>query len=770
MTRRSRTQGFFLASVALFLASAFIPSGTGTGPRDVSRLLGLGSVAPDSLPYWLFFSESGWAEVQRPGRLEEIPGRVRVKSQWLTALSVDVPADRVSHLGRVPGVEGVRPVGRLRGSAAVRGLPSGRRGTAPPPYVMAPVQADTTYGQLGTIMDRLEIPPVHGLGFLGTGTRIGILDGHFFSGHAVLRGAPPLAVRDFVEEDASVEPRPEDPEGSADHGTGLWSIISADLPGFLTGAAPGSQLLLARIRSDDDPLTADEDRWVAGLEWLESQGARVVLSGVAFRNFGEGGYTAEELDGDVAPATTAADEAARRGVLVVAPVGNGGPAQGTLGSPADGDSVLAVGSINTSGILSAFSARGPTSDGRPKPDLVAPGEEIPVATGSNDNGIAETQGTEFAAALLAGAAALFVEAYPERGPVGIVRALELSVVQLAGSSVGMPRVAPAVLFPDGVAALPLQEVTPEGRVTSLAPQFRWNVPTTHPLGLPVTFHLEIAGDSLFQEVLLSDSVVGTFARRLQEALPPRREVYWRLEARSIQGVSRFSAPSGPIQVPAWVSLDVLNDPRGTEIAEPQPDFRWTSVDLPGPSGPFTFELQVASDRDGEVIQSYSGLQDEHQRLEEPLPFNVPFRWSVIAETRTGAVDTVTSAGPFVVTGGENPPVTILYQNFPNPFPNQEVGASETRIWFDLAEHSRVELAVYDMRGRLVRTLIPARGCGPTELPPGLYGREEGPTPDPCTTLSWNGRDDGGRRVAPGVYLLRLQAGGVVEVRRVVFWP
>lgn len=702
--------------------------------------------------------------------MDQIPGTVRVTSRWLEALTVDVPADGVSALAKVPGVRRVVPVRRLKapGSSQDAWVPLE---TPPSRALSGPAQVDTTYGQLWPILRKLAIPPVHELGISGTGTRIGILDGHFFPGHALVRGRPPLAVKDFVEGDGSVEPKPGDPMGSADHGTGLWSLISGNLPGTLTGSAPGSDILLARVTSDGDSFTADEDRWVAGLEWLEAQGARVVLSGVSFRNFDQGGYGGGELDGDVAPATIAADEAARRGVLLVTPMGNGGPGPGTLGSPADGDSVLSVGSVSLFGIPSDFSARGPTSDGRQKPELWAPGEMVPVATTSGDDSMAEAQGTEFAGALLAGAAALFVEAYPERGPMDIVRALEASIGPSPpmGPSNGVPNVAAAVLFPEGISAFPLEEVTPDGQVTSLAPQFRWNVPVTHPLGLPVTFTLEVAGDSLFQEVLISDTVVGTFARRLPEALPPEREVFWRVQARSAQGVGRATPTHGPYQVPAWVSLDVLNDPSGTQIADPQPDFRWTAVELPGPAGPLTFELQVFSDREGEVIQSYPGLEGENHRPDEPLPFNVPLRWSVIAEARTGAVDTVTSAAPFVVTGGENPPITILYQNFPNPFPNEDVAGTETRIWFDLAEESRVDLAVYDMRGRLVRTLIPSRGCGPTTLPPGLYGRESGPPPDPCTTLTWDGRDDGGRQVGSGVYLLRLQAGGVTEVRRVVFW-
>ncbi len=729
----------------------------------------VGHPPPDSTAYWLFLGQDAWEASGAPRGLIGIPGRVRTRSRWLRAVSVVVPDHRVSELAEFPGVREVLPVRRLMAPRNAEGDRGGKvRPPSPSPLPLA--RADTLYGELGPALHVLEVPAAHSLGFRGAGTRIGVLDGFFFPDHVSLRSHPPIAVRDFVDEDGSVEPGLEDPPGAASHGTALWSLLSGDWPGTLTGAAPEAGILLARIQSETDPVGADEDRWVEGLEWLETQGARIVLSGVGFRNFDDGAYTLEDLNGNVAPASRAADEAARRGVLVVAPIGNGGPGFQTLQSPADGDSVLAVGAVNAVGTPLPFSARGPTADGRVKPDLMAPGEALSVASGLADETVDVVQGTEFAAALLAGAAALFVEAYPERGPMGVLQALEISAISHYLAFTRVPRVAPAILFPEGVWASPLQEVNAQGQVTSLAPQFQWNVPTLHPLGLPVTFHLEFSEDSLFQGTLLRDSVVGTFARRLQEPLPPRTRLFWRVEARSTQGVGWATPPQGPLEVPSWVSLDVLNDPSGTQVTDPQPEFRWRAMELPGPTGPVSFELQILLDREGEVIQSYPALGEEYHRIGEPLPFNLPLRWRVIAQARAGAADTVASAGPFVVTGGANPPITILYQNFPNPFPNPDNGIRETRIWFDLAKQSAVELAVYDMRGRLVRSLIPGRGCGPMELPPGLYGREEGPSSDPCATFAWDGQDERGRSVSPGVYLLRLRAGGVVEVRRVVYWP
>jgi hypothetical protein len=351
----------------------------------------------------------------------------------------------------------------------------------------------------------------------------------------------------------------------------------------------------------------------------------------------------------------------------------------------------------------------------------------------------------------------------------LLRILEASVAVASTGGAGMPDAASAILFPRGVLPLPLEEIDGEGHITNLAPRFRWTAPSLHPVGLPTTFFLELSEDSLFRSVQLSDSVVGTFGRRVPVPLPPRARLFWRVRARSIQEVERATEPQGPILVPSWATLEILNDPAGSELADRRPVFRWSSPELLPPAGHLVFDLQIVSDRQLDVLQSYQGLEEKEFRVPDPLPFNVPLRWRVIARDGGGRADTVTSAGPFVVTSGANPPATILYQNFPNPFPSREMGLDETRIWFDLAHASRVELAVYDLRGRLVRQLVPRRDCPPAELPAGLYGREDGTRDGPCQSFSWDGLDDRDREVPPGVYLLRLKADGVVDIRRMVFW-
>jgi hypothetical protein len=112
-----------------------------------------------------------------------------------------------------------------------------------------------------------------------------------------------------------------------------------------------------------------------------------------------------------------------------------------------------------------------------------------------------------------------------------------------------------------------------------------------------------------------------------------------------------------------------------------------------------------------------------------------------------------------------PPVTLLYQNFPNPFP--ALGQDATCLSFDLATASEVQLDILDLRGNPVRRLVPGAGLGPV-LAPGRYGRSDagGAPCDP--RLMWDGRADNGRAVPAGIYLYKLRASGVTQFRRIVF--
>ena len=102
---------------------------------------------------------------------------------------------------------------------------------------------------------------------------------------------------------------------------------------------------------------------------------------------------------------------------------------------------------------------------------------------------------------------------------------------------------------------------------------------------------------------------------------------------------------------------------------------------------------------------------------------------------------VTSSGPTGV--GDTPRVLTLNQNYPNPF------NPSTTITFNLPHSGATSLIVYDVRGRLVRTLIDG-------------GLQAGPQ-----NLEWDGRNNAGQQVASGVYMYRLTFGNIVQQKKMV---
>ena len=90
-----------------------------------------------------------------------------------------------------------------------------------------------------------------------------------------------------------------------------------------------------------------------------------------------------------------------------------------------------------------------------------------------------------------------------------------------------------------------------------------------------------------------------------------------------------------------------------------------------------------------------------------------------------------------------PTVNSLSQNHPNPF------NPSTTIQYGLVSAEQTTIAVYNVRGELVQTLVDGR------LPAGWH------------TVEWNGRDKRGNPVASGVYLYRMRAGSFVETKKLV---
>jgi hypothetical protein len=162
--------------------------------------------------------------------------------------------------------------------------------------------------------------------------------------------------------------------------------------------------------------------------------------------------------------------------------------------------------------------------------------------------------------------------------------------------------------------------------------------------------------------------------------------------------------------------------------------------------------------------NFTSLTDTMFSIPVSLERNTAYRWLLTAHAGSDT-SIIRSQGSFLVVDLGMPTSTLLYQNFPNPFPAG--GRDSTCLWFDLPISGNVELDILDLRGHPVRHFVP----GPDfqgVLPPGRYGRGStgGGICDP--RLMWDGRADDGHPLPAGVYLAKLKAPGLIVFKRIVF--
>lgn len=770
------------AGLVATLAAALAAAAPAQVPRALSPRLALLATRPDtSALVWVVAQPwSGLDDLA--ARIVAAGGRVRHLSRFVHAVSAVVPSGALGELARLRDVRRVQPVAVYRRPAEPD--PPVYHRSDPPASPSADVSAarrdaglavspagrlggaDSTYGPGAWALELLNVPPLHTLGLRGAGVRVAILDGGFNTLHPFLSAASVVAQRDFVYGDSVVRDEPGEAQGEMAHGTATWSLIGADAPGTLVGAAPAARFLLAKTEFGPTERRTEEDNWVAAVEWADSIGVDIISSSLGYLSFDDGfAYTPAQLNGDFAVTTIAADSAAARGTLVVVSAGNGGPGPRTIGTPADGDSVVAVGAVDSVGRITSFSSRGPTADGRIKPDVAAPGSLVTVA--ARDSGVTLGSGTSLAAPLVAGVAALVQGTRPGRPAADLHRGLLAASSHRAAPNDslgwGIPDALKLLVFPAGLVLLgPTDSVL--GTVT---PTFDWDV--DQPSGFAAdTFRLRVALDTGFARLLL-DTLTTASSVTLPFGAPPGALLFWRLDARSPLGFSDSTARQGPVRVPSWATLLTLAAPGGGSTRDSLPTFAWHAPAAAEPPGPFRFDVAVypSSGTPAQAVAAARGISDTTFRPTRPLEHNLPFRWRVVARLGADSV-TVASPGSFVVLDDATPATTLLFQNFPNPFPNTATGVASTCIWFDIARPGEVALEVFDVRGRLVRRLAPSASV-PAVLEPGHYGRPPGDLPGTCEPrFQWDGRDETGAFVRAGVYLYRLTAPGFRDAKRIVF--
>jgi len=235
-----------------------------------------------------------------------------------------------------------------------------------------------------------------------------------------------VATYDFVDNKVSVVPNAPSSSFGA-HGVMTLSTIGGYKPGKLIGPAFKSSYVLARTENDSSETPIEEDYWAKAIEWADSIGIDVASTSLGYLTYDPPypSWTWEDMDGNTTLITRAADRAVSLGIVVVNSAGNSGyhPSRNTLVAPADGDSVIAVGAVDSFGVRVSFSSVGPTVDGRIKPDVMAMGYKVKAASPTITNGYVLVSGTSLSCPLTAGVAALLLSANPSLTPIQVRDAL-----------------------------------------------------------------------------------------------------------------------------------------------------------------------------------------------------------------------------------------------------------------------------------------------------------------------------------------------------------
>lgn len=352
-------------------------------------------------------------------------------SKWLNQVAIQTTdAAALAKIASFPFVQSQGPIGSLVQPAET---PVNKKMDGPdpipnnPPPVPENVEDYYNYGQSYGQVRLHNGEFLHNRGFRGQGMQMCVLDAGFYhyltlpTFDSVRNNGQILGTWDFVAGNASVD---EDHP----HGMNCLSTIAANMPGVFVGTAPKASYYLYRTEDVNSEYPIEEQNWAAGAERADSLGVDVCSVSLGYYTFDNAvfNYTYANMNGDFTMIARASDIAAKKGMMIVAAAGNeGNGAWHYIISPADADSIVAVGAVSTSGVVGSFSSYGPSSDGQIKPTLAAVGVSATIA--SSTTGLPVTgSGTSFACPNLAGLITCLWQAFPEVNNISIINNLQMA--------------------------------------------------------------------------------------------------------------------------------------------------------------------------------------------------------------------------------------------------------------------------------------------------------------------------------------------------------
>ena len=349
------------------------------------------------------FSDGLWKDLKvSPSYINQIQSlgiEIKNESRWLNAISVICSESELNLLLEFPFVEKIEPV------IGYKKVPLEKKND------INPNSRDYDYGNAQAQIEQINVHELHNQGFTGNGIRILVLDTGFDLTHNALVDINVIDQFDVINDDNQTanETESEEAIGQDSHGTAVLSTIAANAPGELIGVAFDAEFLLAKTEDVSQEIQQEEDDYVSGLEWGESNGADVSSSSLGYLDW----YEYSDMDGNSAITTIAIDIAVGLGMVCVTAAGNSGNSEWYyIIAPADADSVISVGAVSENGEIASFSSHGPTVDGRIKPEVCARGSQTWCISPNSTINYTQYSGTSLSCPLVAGVVGLVIQAKP----------------------------------------------------------------------------------------------------------------------------------------------------------------------------------------------------------------------------------------------------------------------------------------------------------------------------------------------------------------------
>ncbi|MFN3306538.1 MAG: S8 family serine peptidase [Candidatus Kapaibacteriota bacterium] len=361
-------------------------------------------------------------------KIQQIGVKILLKLKWLNYVVIEANKTQISEIQKYDFVKLIQQITEKIPKEITHKITSTQLPWNISKLLFLSQTSQDKYGESIYQLKMLNIDKLQAVGILGDSIILGIIDTGFrWKENKIFEHSNVLAEYDFIYNDKVTANESLDTTIQDHHGTMVFSILSGIKDGYLFGSTPFANFVLAKTEDIRVESHFEEDCFAASIEWMDSLGVDVITSSLGYSKFDsiEASYHFEEFDGKTTLVSAYANRAANVGIVMISSAGNKGPRDSSIQAPAEALGEIAIGAVNPSAdsVLN-FSSRGPTFDGRIKPDFVAQGNLVICSPAHPFDTVTYGNGTSVAAPIFAGGVALLLSTFEELTPETLLNLLK----------------------------------------------------------------------------------------------------------------------------------------------------------------------------------------------------------------------------------------------------------------------------------------------------------------------------------------------------------